>query len=128
MLLCDEVIRGTRVTKFPGGGLEQGEGTRDCLVREFAEETGLQVTSVTHFYTTDFFVASAFDSSQIISIYYRVDVNGDLDTSTAFAPTEDPALHHIERFWWKPIEGLTTDTVQLPIDRHVVKLLSELNA
>ena len=33
LLVSDEYIRGNYYTKFPGGGLEFGEGTRDCLVR-----------------------------------------------------------------------------------------------
>jgi hypothetical protein len=31
ILVADEYIRGGFYTKFPGGGLEFGEGTRDCL-------------------------------------------------------------------------------------------------
>ena len=41
VLVSDEHIRGSYYTKFPGGGLELGEGTRDCLKREFMEEMGL---------------------------------------------------------------------------------------
>ncbi len=44
LLVSDEFIRGDYFTKFPGGGLELGEGTRDCLRREFKEETNLDVT------------------------------------------------------------------------------------
>src|ERR1044072_4341399 len=71
ILLSDEFIRGDYFTKLPGGGLEFGEGTRDCLKREFKEETGLDVTIGEHIYTTDFFQISAFNKvDQIISIYY----------------------------------------------------------
>ena len=38
VLVADEYIRGGMYTKFPGGGLEFGEGTRDCLKRELKEE------------------------------------------------------------------------------------------
>ena len=41
VLVSDEFIRGQRVTKFPGGGLELGEGTKDCLIRELREEMEL---------------------------------------------------------------------------------------
>ena len=74
ILVSDEFIRGDYFTKFPGGGLELGEGTRDCLKREFKEETGLDVTVGEHIYTTDYFQQSAFNSNdQIISIYYFVE-------------------------------------------------------
>ena len=70
ILLSDEFIAGKPYTKFPGGGLEFGEGTLDCIKREFQEECFIDVHSITHFYTTDFFVASAFGPDQIISIYF----------------------------------------------------------
>jgi 8-oxo-dGTP diphosphatase len=71
ILVSDELIRGMQITKFPGGGLEFGEGTRDCLKREFMEEMNLNVEVGEHIYTTDFFQMSAFNKEhQIISIYY----------------------------------------------------------
>ncbi len=71
VLVSDELIRGSRITKFPGGGLEFGEGTRDCLRREFKEEMNLEVEIGDHIYTTDYFQLSAFNPGhQIISIYY----------------------------------------------------------
>src|SRR3984957_15003342 len=71
VLVSDEFIRGEYITKFPGGGLEFGEGTRDCLKREFKEELDLEVEVGEHIYTTDFFQMSAFNNQQqIISIYY----------------------------------------------------------
>jgi 8-oxo-dGTP diphosphatase len=74
ILVSDEFIRGNQYTKFPGGGLEFGEGTRDCLKREFREEMDLNVLVTDHLYTTDFFQMSAFNpEQQIISIYYRVE-------------------------------------------------------
>jgi ADP-ribose pyrophosphatase YjhB (NUDIX family) len=55
VLVSDEYIRGEYYTKFPGGGLEIGEGTRECLQREFKEEMNLEVAIGDHIYTTDFF-------------------------------------------------------------------------
>src|SRR5215204_685975 len=73
VLVADELIRGNHYTKFPGGGLEYGEGTRDCLVREFMEEMNLKVAVGEHLYTTDYFQVSAFNPDhQIISVYYLV--------------------------------------------------------
>ena len=61
VLVSDELIRGNYITKFPGGGLEFGEGTRDCLKREFMEEMNLNVATGEHIYTTDYFQMSAFN-------------------------------------------------------------------
>jgi len=71
VLVSDEYIRGNYFTKFPGGGLEVGEGTKDCLAREFMEEMNLSVTVGDHIYTTDIYQQSAFNAAhQILSIYY----------------------------------------------------------
>lgn len=73
VLVSDEYIRGNYYTKFCGGGLELGEGTIDCLKREFMEEMNLKVDVTAHLYTTDFYQQSAFNKEhQIISIYYTV--------------------------------------------------------
>ncbi len=73
VLVADELVKGYQITKFPGGGLEFGEGTIDCLKREFMEEANMEVEVTAHFYTTDFFQQSAFHKDhQIISIYYLV--------------------------------------------------------
>ena len=73
VLVSDEFIRGNYYTKFCGGGLEFGEGTIDCLKREFMEEMKLKIDVTGHLYTTDFYQQSAFNPAhQIISIYYHV--------------------------------------------------------
>ncbi|MGE0568360.1 MAG: NUDIX domain-containing protein, partial [Bacteroidia bacterium] len=73
VLVTDEFIKGIEITKFPGGGLQFGEGTLECVKREFAEEVDIDIEVIAHFYTTDFFVESAFNNKQqIMSIYYLV--------------------------------------------------------
>lgn len=132
ILVSDEFIRGDYITKFPGGGLELGEGTRDCLRREFKEETGLDVTIGAHLYTTDFFQQSAFNKDhQIISVYYFVhcDEWEKLKTHTTlfdFTPeqTADPNGES-EVFRWIEWNDLNDDSVTLPIDKVVVRLLKE---
>lgn len=130
LLVSDEFIRGQFYTKLPGGGLEIGEGTRDCLAREFKEETGLTVTIGKHIYTTDFFQISAFNNKdQIISIYYEViaeDISG-LHTKTSpfdFTAVQiaDPT-REAEVFRWVDWENLSEDTMSLPIDKVVIQLL-----
>lgn len=72
ILITDERTQSVSFTKFPGGGLEYGEGLIDALKREFIEECDLKIEVVRHIYTTDFYEKSSFNNSQIISIYYEV--------------------------------------------------------
>lgn len=72
VLISDERTQSISFTKFPGGGLEYGEGLIDALKREFLEECDLRIEVVRHIYTTDFYEKSSFNNSQIISIYYEV--------------------------------------------------------
>ena len=72
ILISDEEEYGFRFSKFPGGGLEYGEGLIDGLKREFLEECDAKIAITEHFYTTDFFTKSVFNDSQVISIYYLI--------------------------------------------------------
>jgi 8-oxo-dGTP diphosphatase len=132
LLVSDEYIRGGYYTKFPGGGLEFGEGTRDCLKREFMEEMSLDVSVGEHLYTTDFFQMSAFNPEhQIISIYYFVRALEDIKVPIRNKPFDFDAeqldlyaaKHEIETFRFINWEDLSEQDVTLPIDKHVVKLL-----
>ncbi len=132
ILVSDEYIRGDYFTKFPGGGLEFGEGTRDCLKREFMEETGLDITVGEHIYTTDIFQISAFNSRhQIVSIYYYVHTNEPINLPTKtkrfdFAPeqTAEPKGQAEVRRWVDWCD-LTPESVDLPLDKIVVKMLKK---
>lgn len=69
VLVSDEYIRGQYYTKFCGGGLEFGEGTRDCLKREFLEEMNLNIEVTRHLYTTDFFKKALFIHSSKLFLF-----------------------------------------------------------
>ncbi len=115
VLVNEELIHGRKVIKFPGGGLELGEGIADGLMREWREELNLDIQILQHYYTTDFFQRSAFDDSQVISIYYLVEGNNPL---AAITNTEVN-----ERTYWMPLSHITTDTFTLPIDKIVGSML-----
>ena len=127
LLVSDEFIRGDYFTKLPGGGLEFGEGTRDCLVREFKEETGLAVTIGDHLYTTDFYQPSAFRAGdQILSIYYRVNAQN-IDALNPrikafdFSPQEVADITgQAEHTRWIPLNDLSEKDMSLPIDKIVI--------
>jgi len=130
LLVSDERIKGKHYTKLPGGGLEFGEGTRDCLKREFLEETGLDVTVLDHVYTTDFFQISAFNPAhQIISIYYKVTCNEPIHLDTISTPFDfradqlNDAHKDAEIFRWVPHHELHPNVFSLPIDKIVIERL-----
>jgi 8-oxo-dGTP pyrophosphatase MutT (NUDIX family) len=134
VLVADEFIRGNYYTKFPGGGLEFGEGTRDCLKREFIEELNLKVEVLEHLYTTDFYQESAFrPGDQIVSIYYRVkpleiisarlsDIEFDFDADQLARYEKNNEIETFRFIDWK---NLSEESVTLPIDKVVVGLIKQ---
>jgi len=135
VLVSDEHIRGNYYTKFPGGGLELGEGTRDCLKREFMEEMGLPVEVANHIYTTDFYQMSAFNpADQIIAIYYFARAMEPITAplrNKAFDFDEQQKkiyeqTHETETFRFIDWENFSAETVTLPIDKIVAAMVKEL--
>jgi 8-oxo-dGTP diphosphatase len=123
VLLITEEVSGFRFTKFPGGGLEFGEGTHECLIREFKEETGLDVRIKSHFYTTDFFQQSAFKKGdQLFSIYYIVETDMDRSQIVQEESDEGKAIISLD---WVPLKDLKEEMVTFPIDKKVVLLLGQ---
>lgn len=121
ILLSDEIIRGNFYTKFPGGGMEFGEGTIECLKREFKEELQIDVVVLHHFYTTDYYQQSYFNpDDQIISIYYCVSCNQSFDLQQINAEQD-----RSEQFRFIHLSDFSEDSVSLPIDKTVARLLVE---
>jgi 8-oxo-dGTP diphosphatase len=134
VLVSDEFIRGHYYTKFPGGGLELGEGTRDCLKREFKEEMDLDVGIGDHIYTTDFFQMSAFNPEhQIISIYYFAKALGPITSPLRSRPFDFDeremnlyrATGETETFRFINWEDFSEYSVTLPIDKVVARILKK---
>lgn len=125
VLLSDEVIQGNFYTKFPGGGLEEGEGTKDCLRREFKEELGIDIAVKDHIYTTDFYQKSAFGKGdQVISIYYFVEALQPLPDRVVYsnAPLFEENQRE-EKFRLTNLQTFSAECVNLPIDKIVANQL-----
>ncbi|QHS57416.1 NUDIX domain-containing protein [Mucilaginibacter sp. 14171R-50] len=124
VLISDEQEYGVRFTKFPGGGLEYGEGLTDGLRREFVEECNTEVEVISHFYTTDFFVKSAFNDSQIISIYYLVKASSDIKFATKTIVFDfDGEGDTLQSFRWVSLRELRAEDFTFPADQYVANLL-----
>lgn len=136
VLVSDELIRGAYITKFPGGGLELGEGTRDCLEREFMEEMNLKVKTGAHLYTTDYYQVSAFNPEhQIISIYYIVQQQEPIRVPLRDKPFDFDEeqmkkyeeTREIETFRFINWEDFSADCMTLPIDKIAADLIRSVH-
>lgn len=126
ILISQEKLRDFSFTKFPGGGLELGEGLKDGLKRELLEEGNIKPYDIQHFYTTDFYQRSAFnENEQIISVYYSCKANINwLNKSTQ--EQKQGGVHTINLKQFK-IDELKRELFTFPIDRKVFDILSDRN-
>lgn len=134
VLVSDEYIRGSYYTKFPGGGLEFGEGTRDCLKREFKEEMDLEVEVGDHIYTTDFYQRSAFNNAhQIVAIYYYAKALEEIKVPLRNKPFDfdEQQLkvyaekNETETFRFIDWNDFSSEHISLPIDKIVADMVKE---
>lgn len=116
ILALHEEYAGDFLIKLPGGGLEFGEGTLECLKREFREELNLEIKVIEHFYTQDDFLVSRFrDNEQLLTIYYLAEILNEEDLLIL-----DPCIEKTE---WFSLEG--ENPFPLPIDRRVFEMAKE---
>ncbi|MEK7434225.1 MAG: NUDIX domain-containing protein [Cyanobacteriota bacterium] len=127
VMISDEYVGKKFLTKFPGGGVEFGEGSIEALKREWREEVNIEIDVKEHFYTTDFFQASVFNPNiQIVSIYYFVEpAKGSKiifkDKRFDFDVIKDGA----QVFRVVDLKTTKEEEITLPIDRKVFSLLKK---
>ena len=118
ILLSRELIQNKFIYKFPGGGVELGEGLINALQREAKEEMGQRLNDITHFYTTDFFQRSSFDlSEQLISIYFNASLSQSLNNKLEIPVKDQPV------FEWKRLVDLSVEDLHFPIDKKVLEMI-----
>ena len=116
LMALDEGYAGEKLVKLPGGGLEFGEGTLQCLHREFAEELNLKIEVLEHFYTQEEFLVSMFrENEQLLTIYYTVNILN-LDELKILDES-------IEKVKWISLQE--ENPLPLPIDKIVFEKLKE---
>ncbi|WP_395806002.1 NUDIX domain-containing protein [Daejeonella sp.] len=126
ILISDEEEYGFQFSKFPGGGLEYGEGLIDALKREFVEECQTEIEVLEHFYTTDFFIKSVFNESQVISVYYLVKPISNIELDFREKAFDFQSVGDtLQAFRWKCVHELIKDDLTFPTDQKVLELLKE---
>lgn len=123
VLMVKENMNGHEFTKFPGGGLEFGEGLLEGLKREIREELDLDCEINDHFYTTDFFQRSAFyKSEQLISVYYFINILNCPDFKSFPISLAQSKTHQLE-FFWIDVKAIEESDVTFPVDKLIVTKL-----
>ncbi|MEF8844548.1 MAG: NUDIX domain-containing protein [Bacteroidales bacterium] len=127
LLLADEYQMNMKMTKFPGGGLQFGEGTIDCLKREALEEFGQKIEVLDHFYTLDYFQPSMFNKDyQLLSIYYKARFPEPVQFKVSSRPFDFSELNNGNiSFRWKALDIISSDDMTLPVDKMVAGMLRE---
>ena len=121
ILVSDEKTMNVSFTKFPGGGLEYGEGLIDALKREFMEECQLDIEVLRHVYTTDFYEKSSFNESQILSVYYQVKAKGAITFDIKVSPfdfSNEKQADKLEVFRFLPVETLEDKSLTFKTDKQ----------
>jgi ADP-ribose pyrophosphatase YjhB (NUDIX family) len=114
------------MTKFPGGGLQLGEGTIECLKREYIEEMNQEINILKHFYTTEFYHETKLiaEKQQLISIYYTTElikpINFEISINR-FSFKEE--INGAQIFRWEKIDENLEKQLSFPIDKIVAKKL-----
>ena len=122
ILVSRELIDGKYLYKFPGGGLQYGEGLIEGLQRESMEEMNQNLKNIKHFYTTDFFQQSQFDSKdQLIAIYYKAKLSSKINNKLKVPIKDFPV------FEWKKITDFSDKELHFPTDKFVFNLLKNHN-
>jgi mutator protein MutT len=122
VLITDEFRFNHAFTKFPGGGLEFGEGLADGLKREFLEELSLEIEVGELFFVNDFYQESAFNPNhQLLIFYFWVNCKNWQEISVN---REKQILSQdAEMPRWIALKDISAEAMTFPVDKKVAEKL-----
>lgn len=122
VLVSAERFNGIPLIKFPGGGVEWGEGLQEALIREFKEELKISIGVKENIYFNDFPVESAIDKRyQVQAFFYHVEPLEPMRFSTVLSLK--PPEKNTENFIWVDLKNLSEELFTYEIEKEAVKAL-----
>ena len=118
ILLSHENIDGYAMTKFPGGGLEFGEGSLDCLKREFMEELNVKITRFRLIHVSEKYIPSVFEKNeQVIAVHYLIESD---DSIKNYETVQNTAVGRSNRihFKWHKLSPFLIDDFSFEMDKE----------
>ncbi|MDE0978796.1 MAG: tRNA (5-methylaminomethyl-2-thiouridine)(34)-methyltransferase MnmD [Flavobacteriales bacterium] len=131
ILVCNERLSdGSHAQKFPGGGVELGEGILDAWWREVQEELGCRpvMQSAELFHSAEPFVRSAFrKEEQVIALYYLFQMHSDEGNIWTEEPANSPGGELGVKVSWKCWKSLDYRTFRFLTDQTAVQKLQKFD-
>lgn len=122
LLLAEEFHFDMFMRKFPGGGLQFGEGPEDALRRELKEELDIEVQIGRHLHTTDIFIPSVFNADhQVLGIYYEVAVPPGLEARFRDLNRNNWKNGDVT-FNWKSLDEIRSADLTFPMDIRALEV------
>ena len=126
LLTLKEPFAEKMVTKLPGGGLEFGEGTAECLKREFKEEIGADVLVKELKWVGEIFFPFLGKPCHQICLFYLVELQDEsqipLDGTFLASESFDGQTFDLE-FSWIALSGLNSIILYPPIAKELLQKL-----
>jgi len=125
LLIAEEQHGGFFLRKFPGGGLQFGEGILQALHRELKEELDADVDSASLLCVTEDFVVSFLNNKQqVIGVHYLVDLKQDY--SDEFLNNNRVELENgYIYFKWVLLDSINPEDFTSPVDKSAFDKLKK---